>query len=105
MGYIGFSPVTVAGENVGGFERGPVAIRPDLLGQGIGRGLIRTGLSQLLDQSARGCTILGSSGCYTRFEFAQDAKLVFEGVPLRADYAAVHHDESSMPCRATARRL
>lgn len=80
-GHIGFSPVTVAGEDVGWYGLGPVAIRPDLQGQGIGGSLIQKGLSLLQDQGARGCVVLGNPGYYTRFGFAQDAALVFEGVP------------------------
>ncbi|MDP0928629.1 N-acetyltransferase [Paracoccus onubensis] len=81
VGHIAFSPVTVAGNDVGWFGLGPVAIRPDLQGQGIGGNLIRKGLTQLRAQGARGCVVLGSPGYYTRFGFAQDASLVFEGVP------------------------
>ena len=81
VGHIAFSPVTVAGDDVGWFGLGPVAVRPDMQGRGIGGGLIRTGLSQLQAQGAQGCTVLGSPGFYTRFGFAQDADLVFEGVP------------------------
>jgi putative acetyltransferase len=81
VGHIAFSPVTIAGDNVGWFGLGPVAIRPDLQRQGIGGDLIRTGLSQLQAQGARGCSVLGIPGYYNRFGFVQDAGLVLEGVP------------------------
>lgn len=80
-GHIAFSPVTVGGDDVGWYGLGPVAIQPDLQGQGIGGELIRKGLSLLQDQGARGCVVLGDPGYYTRFGFAQDATLVFSGVP------------------------
>lgn len=80
VGHIAFSPVTVAGADVAWFGLGPVAIRTDMQGQGIGGELIRAGLAQLQAQGARGCAVLGSPDYYTRFGFAPNADLVFDGV-------------------------
>lgn len=81
VGHIAFSPVSIAGNDIGWFGLGPVAVRPSFQGQGIGGELIRTGLSQLQAQGARGCVVLGNPGYYTRFRFVHDVNLKFEGVP------------------------
>lgn len=81
VGHAAFSPVTVAGEDVGWFGLGPVAVRPDLQGRGLGAALIREGLARLRIHGARGCVVLGDVGYYTRFGFARCPALVLDGAP------------------------
>jgi putative acetyltransferase len=81
VGHAGFSPVTVAGGDVGGFGLGPVSVRPDRQRAGIGSALIRDGLSRLRRRGAKGCVVLGDPGYYRRFGFAVDPGLRFDGAP------------------------
>lgn len=76
-----FSPVTVDSRDAGWFGLGPVSVRPDRQGQGTGGVLIREGLARLGDMGAQGCVVLGDPGYYSRFGFAVDSNLKFEGVP------------------------
>ena len=81
VGHVAFSPVTIEGRDVGWFGLGPVSVRPDLHGRGIGTALIREGLERLSAAGARGCVVLGDPAYYRRFGFEQDAGIRFEGVP------------------------
>lgn len=81
VGHVAFSPVTLDAVDVGWFGLGPVSVRPDRQGQGIGAALIREGLERLRALGARGCVVLGDPGYYRRFGFAQDAAIRYPGVP------------------------
>ncbi|MBB4867899.1 putative acetyltransferase [Pseudomonas nitritireducens] len=81
VGHVAFSPITLDGADLGWFGLGPVSVRPDLHGQGIGAALIRAGLAQLKAQGARGCVVLGDPRYYPRFGFAVDPAIQYEGVP------------------------
>lgn len=81
VGHAAFSPIALDGENRGWYGLGPVSVRPDLHGQGIGAALIRTGLEQLKTLGARGCVVLGDPRYYRRFGFAVDPAIRYEGVP------------------------
>lgn len=81
VGHVAFSPITLNDKDLGWYGLGPVSVRPDLHGRGIGATLVRTGLEQLKAQGARGCVVLGDPRYYRRFGFAQDAAIHYEGVP------------------------
>ncbi|WP_447748274.1 GNAT family N-acetyltransferase [Pseudomonas nicosulfuronedens] len=81
VGHVAFSPVTLDGADLGWYGLGPVSVRPDLHGQGIGAELIRVGLERLKALGARGCVVLGDPAYYPRFGFAQDPAIQYEGVP------------------------
>ncbi|WP_374442753.1 GNAT family N-acetyltransferase [Stella sp.] len=81
VGHVAFSPVTVDGRAVGWFGLGPVAVRPDRQGGGIGQALIREGLDRLRRLGAAGCVVLGAPGFYARFGFVTDAGLRYGGAP------------------------
>lgn len=83
IGHAAFSPVMIGGRDAGWFGLGPVAVRPDRQGQGAGGALIREGLARLRAMEAQGCVVLGDPGYYSRFGFAVDPNLKFEGVPRR----------------------
>ncbi|MBP7001083.1 GNAT family N-acetyltransferase [Amaricoccus sp.] len=80
VGHVAFSPVAIPGA-AGWFGLGPVAVRPDRQGRGIGAALIRDGLARLEAMGAQGCVLLGDPGYYRRFGFAPDPRLRFEGAP------------------------
>jgi len=81
IGHVAFSPVTIDGEDHRWFGLGPVSVRPDLQGRGIGGALIRRGLNELRAQSAAGCVLLGDPSYYRRFGFENDPDLRYPGGP------------------------
>jgi Predicted acetyltransferase len=81
VGHVAFSPVTLDGADLGWYGLGPVAVRPDLHGQGIGAALIRAGLERLKALGATGCVVLGDPAYYPRFGFRQDPAIQYPGVP------------------------
>lgn len=83
VGHVAFSPVTVSDGSEGWFGLGPVSVRPDCQGSGIGSRLIKRGLERLREMRARGCVILGDPGYYGRFGFARDAQLRYPGPPAK----------------------
>lgn len=84
LGHLAFSPVTIAGADLGWFGLGPVSVRPDRQGQGIGAALIRAGLARLREGGVAGVVLLGEPAYYSRFGFATEAGLTLPGVP--SDY-------------------
>jgi putative acetyltransferase len=83
LGHVAFSPVAIASADEGWFGLGPVSVRPDEQGRGVGRALIQAGLRMLMAQDAGGCVVLGSPEYYGRFGFESDPALVFGGAPSR----------------------
>jgi putative acetyltransferase len=81
VGHVAFSPVAIDGADFGWFGLGPVSVRPDRQGQGIGSRLIHEGLDRLRALGAKGCVLLGDPGYYGRFGFETDAALRYEGAP------------------------
>lgn len=81
VGHIAFSPVTIGGAEVGWFGLGPVSVRPQHQGKGIGGELIRRGLEKLRLQGAAGCVVVGAPAYYQRFGFEKDSELQYKGVP------------------------
>lgn len=96
VGHVAFSPVTItppAGhasdpsrtEPPGAwFGLGPLSVRPDRQGRGIGGALVRAGLERLEAAGAAGVVVLGDPGYYGRHGFVADPRLRYPGVP--ADY-------------------
>ena len=81
VGYIAFSPVTVSDGSPGWYGLGPISVLPELQKQGIGKSLIREGLSRLKSTGAKGCILVGDPGFYERFGFRCPKDLVIEGIP------------------------
>ena len=81
IGHVAFSPVTIDGEDRRWFGLGPIAVRPDRQGKGIGSALIRDGLDRLRLMGAAGCVLVGEPEYYGRFGFLADDRLIYPGLP------------------------
>ena len=82
VGHIAFSPVTVSDGSPGWYGLGPISVLPQLQRKGIGKSLIREGLSSLKSLGAKGCVLVGHPGYYEQFGFRSPPGLFIEGVPL-----------------------
>ena len=81
VGHIAFSPVTISDGSPDWYGLGPISVLPELQKQGIGKSLIREGLSLLRSLGAKGCALVGDPEYYERFGFSSPANLVIDGVP------------------------
>lgn len=81
VGHIAFSPVTMPDGTSDWFGLGPVSVLPEFQRQGIGKALIREGLSQLRALGAKGCCLVGHPEYYRQFGFVNPEGLAHEGVP------------------------
>jgi putative acetyltransferase len=69
IGHIAFSPVTISDGTQNWYGLGPVSVLPEYQRQGIGKALIREGLSRLKDMNAQGCCLVGHPDYYRKFWF------------------------------------
>jgi putative acetyltransferase len=81
VGHVAFSPVTISDGSRNWHGLGPVSVLPEYQKQGIGKSLIREGLSLLRAQGSRGCVLVGDPHYYQRFGFKNIPDLTLEGVP------------------------
>jgi putative acetyltransferase len=81
VGHIAFSPVTISDGSPGWYGLGPISVVPELQKQGIGKSLMREGLSLLKTLGAKGCVLVGDPGYYERFGFRSLPDLFIDGVP------------------------
>jgi putative acetyltransferase len=81
IGHIAFSPVTISDGTPNWYGLGPVSVLPEYQRKGIGKALIREGLSRLKDLNARGCCLVGPPDYYRKVGFENVSGLVHEGVP------------------------
>ncbi len=87
IGHIAFSPVTISDGTQNWYGLGPVSVLPVYQRQGIGKALIREGLSRLKDMNAQGCCLVGHPDYYRKFGFKNISGLVYEGVPQEVFFA------------------
>jgi putative acetyltransferase len=81
VGHIAFSPVTMSDGTKDWYGLGPVSVHPDFQHKGIGKALIREGLSRLKDLKAKGSCLVGHPQYYRQFGFENVEGLIHEGVP------------------------
>jgi putative acetyltransferase len=81
VGHIAFSPVTISDGSLDWYGLGPISVLPELQKQGIGKSLMREGLSLLKTLGAKGCVLVGDPGYYERFGFRSLPDLFIDGVP------------------------
>ncbi|MEM9605167.1 MAG: N-acetyltransferase [Pseudomonadota bacterium] len=84
IGQISFSPATNAETSGDWYTLGPLAVRPDRQGQGVGGELIESGIRALMDVGAAGCVLTGDPGYYGRHGFCLSRPHCPVGEP--ADY-------------------
>ena len=87
IGHIAFSPLTISDGARNWYGLGPVSVLPSYQRQGVGKALIREGLSRLKGMGAQGCCLVGHPDYYTRFGFRNVPGLVVEGVPPEVFFA------------------
>lgn len=91
VGHIAFSPVTMSDGTRNWYGLGPVSVLPAYQRQGIGKALVREGLSRLKDMNAEGCCLVGHPDYYRQFGFKNTAALVLEGVPPEVFFVLPFH--------------
>ena len=87
IGHIAFSPVTISDGTQNWYGLGPISVLPAYQRQGIGKALIREGLSRLRDLDAQGCCLVGHPEYYRKFGFKNVSGLVHEGLPEEVFFA------------------
>lgn len=87
VGHIAFSPVTISDGTQNWYGLGPVSVLPEYQRQGIGKALIKEGLSRLKDLNAQGCCLVGHPEYYIKFGFENVPELVHEGIPQEVFFA------------------
>ncbi|HWH71870.1 MAG TPA: N-acetyltransferase [Candidatus Sulfotelmatobacter sp.] len=87
IGHIAFSPITISDGTRNWYGLGPVSVLPTYQRQGIGKALIRKGLSRLKAMKAQGCCLVGHPDYYRKFGFQNLSGLVLEGVPPEVFFA------------------
>ncbi|MGJ3264058.1 MAG: GNAT family N-acetyltransferase [Salinarimonas sp.] len=95
VGHVAFSAVRVDGRDVGWLALGPIAVRPDRQGRGIGAALVHEGLARVRDGGARGGVPVGDPGSYGRLGFCAEPALAKPGVP--AQYVLAHSFAGETP--------
>ena len=93
VGHVAFSPVTINGERGQWFGLGPVSVRPDLQGKGIGAALINEGMSILRSERASGCALIGDPRYYRRLGFRSNGKLTYKSLPTSVVQVLPFKDE------------
>lgn len=81
IGHIAFSSVIISDGTPNWYGLGPVSVLPEHQRKGIGKSLIKEGLSRLKDMNAQGCCLVGHPDYYRKFGFQNISGLVLEGVP------------------------
>ena len=81
IGHIAFSPVNISDGTQNWYGLGPVSVLPEYQRKGIGKSLIKEGLSQLKELNAQGCCLVGHPDYYKILGFKNMSGLIHEGVP------------------------
>ena len=95
VGHVAFSPVIITDGSSHWFALGPVSVIPQKQKQGIGAGLIDTGLQQLKRLGASGCVLVGDPNYYAKFGFKVMPGFSYPDLPVEYFQALAFDD--SMP--------
>jgi len=81
VGHIAFSPVKITDGTKDWYGLGPVSVLPKYHKKGIGKSLVKEGLSLLKELDGQGCALVGDPNYYNRFGFRNYPELIHEGIP------------------------
>ena len=81
VGHVALSPVMLSSGDAGWHGLGPISVRPDRQGHGIGAALMVAAIERLKTMGSAGCVLLGDPHYYVRFGFKACEQLVLPGVP------------------------
>ena len=81
VGHIAFSPATISDGSPNWYGVGPLSVLPEYQRQGIGKSLVREGISLLKGLGGQGCALVGDPDYYKRLSFRNIPDLVYEGIP------------------------
>lgn len=81
VGHVALSPVMLSSGDAGWHGLGPISVRPDRQGHGIGAALMVAAIERLKTMGSAGCVLLGDPAYYARFGFKACEQLVLPGVP------------------------
>jgi len=81
VGNIAFSPVKITDGTKDWYGLGPVSVLPECQKKGLGKALIKEGLSLLKELGGQGCALVGDPNYYNRFDFKNYPELIHKGVP------------------------
>lgn len=95
VGHVAVSPVSISDGRTDWYGLGPISVKPELQGQGIGSRLVRGALQLLRERGAGGCVLVGEPAYYSRFGFKAEPGLVLPNVPQ--EYFQALHLGSSSP--------
>jgi putative acetyltransferase len=87
VGHIAFSPVAITDGTRNWYGLGPVSVLPTYQRSGIGKSLIKEGLTRLRAMDAKGCCLVGHPKYYTKFGFSNVTELTVDGVPPAVFFA------------------
>jgi putative acetyltransferase len=93
VGHVTFARVEISDGTSDWYGLGPIAVKPERQGSGIGRALIENGLEALWQLGARGCVLVGEPALYERFGFRNRKGLVLDSVPQEYFLALPFGDE------------
>jgi putative acetyltransferase len=81
VGHVALSPVSISDGSTGWFGLGPISVKPELQGRGIGSRLMQAAIQSLRERGAAGCVLVGDPSYYSRFGFKPEPSLVLPDVP------------------------
>ncbi len=81
VGHMALSKVAISDGSADWYGLGPISVAPEYQKQGIGKALMREGLSRLKALGANGCVLVGDPNYYERFGFKSLPELKHKGVP------------------------
>lgn len=81
VGHVALSPVSISDGSTGWYGLGPISVKPELQGKGVGSLLMQAALRLLRERAAAGCVLVGDPSYYSRFGFKPEPSLVLPDVP------------------------